>query len=98
MTGKGEEVMMYPFMTLNDDTEITHSEMMKDGCVKVYIETPDETDGFHNAVCWLPEYRWEKIYGYSEAEMAFFRQLIRNNAHLILEFSREGGVLNAETA
>lgn len=28
--------MMYPFMTLNDDTEITHSEMKPDGKVKVY--------------------------------------------------------------
>ena len=37
--------MMYPFMTLNDDTEITHSEMKIDGTVKVYIETPDETGG-----------------------------------------------------
>ena len=42
--------MMYPFMTLNDDTEITHSEMKPDGRVKVYIETPDEKDGFHHAV------------------------------------------------
>lgn len=31
--------MMYPYMTLNDDTEITHSEMYPDGKVKVYIET-----------------------------------------------------------
>ena len=44
--------MMYPFMTLNDDTEITHSEMRADGRVKVYIETPDEKDGFHNAICY----------------------------------------------
>ena len=29
--------MMYPYMTLNDDTEITHSEMKEDGRVKVYI-------------------------------------------------------------
>lgn len=33
---------MYPFMTLMDNTEITHSEMFPDGKVKVYIETPDE--------------------------------------------------------
>ena len=45
--------MMYPYMTLNDDTEITHSEMYPDGKVKVYIETPDETGGFHDAICWL---------------------------------------------
>lgn len=90
--------MMYPFMTLNDDTEITHSERLKDGSVKVYIETPDDSDGFHNAVCWLPEYRWENINGYSDEEMAFFRQLLKNNAHLILEFAQEGGVLSATIA
>ena len=41
--------MMYPYLTLNDDTEITHSEVRPDGRVKVYIETPDEKDGFHDA-------------------------------------------------
>lgn len=87
--------MMYPYLTLNDDTEITHSEMYPDGRVKVYIETPDCKDGFHNATCYLPEYRWEEIFGYSEAEMNYFKQLIRDNAHLIMEFSQEGGFDNA---
>ena len=87
--------MMYPYMTLNDDTEITHSEMKPDGKVKVYIETPDEKDGFHHAVCWLPGYDWEAVNGYTETEMAFFREFVRNNAHAIMEFSTTGGVLNA---
>lgn len=90
--------MMYPFMTLNDDTEVTHSEMHADGRVKVYIETPDEENGFHNAVCWLPDYTWEYVHGYSDEQMSYFRDLIRNNAHLILEFSQDGGILNATTA
>ena len=34
--------MVYPFMTLDDNTEIVHSEMNSDGKVKVYIEQPDE--------------------------------------------------------
>lgn len=37
--------MIYPFMTLNDGTEITHSEIINDNGkekVKVYIETPVE--------------------------------------------------------
>ena len=87
--------MMYPFITLNDDTEITHSEMKPDGRVKVYIETPDEKDGFHHAVCWLPDYTWENVSGYSDAEMEFFKQLVRNNASAIIEFSKDGGVLHA---
>ena len=80
--------MMYPFLTLNDDTEVTHSEMKSDGRVKVYIETPDDFGGFHNATCWLPDYKWEDIEGYSEAELNYFKQLIRNNAHLIMEIKR----------
>ena len=89
--------MMYPFMTLNDDTEITHSEMKADGSVKVYIETQMKR-WMHNATCWLPAYKWENIEGYSDTEISYFKQLIRKNAHLIIEFSQEGGVLNAATS
>lgn len=49
--------MMYPFITLNDNTEIVHSEMKPDGKVKVYIETPDEQYCFRHATCWLPDYK-----------------------------------------
>ncbi len=87
--------MMYPYLTLNDDTEITHSEMRSDGTVKVYIETPDLKDGFHNATCYLPKYTWTEINGYSDKEMDYFKKLIRDNAHLIMEFSKEGGFANA---
>ena len=37
--------MMYPFMTLDEDTEITHSEILPDGRVKIYIEQVDEKGG-----------------------------------------------------
>ena len=86
--------MMYPYMTLNDETEITHSEMKEDGRVKVYIEKPVPS-GFHYATCWLPDYTWENMYGFSEEEIAYFKNLIKNNAHLIIEFSQEGGFQNA---
>ena len=88
---------MFPYITLNDDTEITHSEVKPDGRVKVYIETPDEEDGFHSAVCWLPDYTLENVQGYSESEMAHHHRLVRNNAHLILEYARDGGILSATT-
>lgn len=87
--------MMYPYVTLSDDTEITHSEMQADGSVKVYIETPDSEGGFHNAVCYLPKYEWENVNGYSDKEMEYFKEFVRNNAHLIMEFSQKGGILNA---
>lgn len=87
--------MMYPFMTLNDDTEITHSEMMPDGKVKVYIEIPDEQDCFHNAYCYLPNYEWKEINGFSQNEIAKYQEIIESTAHLILEFAQEGGFDNA---
>ena len=83
--------MMYPYMTLKDDTEITHSEVKEDGRVKVYIETPDEKLGFKSATCWLPDYKWENIVGYSEEEQKYFKNLVESMAHLILEFSQTGG-------
>lgn len=87
--------MMYPFMTLNDDTEIVHSEMKPDGQVKVYIERPDEKCGFCHATCYLPDYRWEDIYNFSSNDIQKFQEIIESTAHLILEFSQEGGFQGA---
>jgi len=87
--------MMYPYMTLNNDTEIVHSEMKPDGRVKVYIETPDDKYCFRHATCWLPDYTWEDIYHFSPDEIAQFEEIIRSTAHLILEFSQQGGFDNA---
>ena len=87
--------MMYPFLQLPDGTEIVHSEMKEDGRVKVYVEKPDEKDGFHNAVCWLPDYQWEDIYGFSEAEMDYYKEYVESIAHIIMELSQRGGFDNA---
>lgn len=87
--------MMYPFLTLDDGTEIVHSEMLDDGSVKVYIEKADEKDGFHNATCYLPAYKWENIVGFSEVEMERYKEVITSTAHLILQFSQEGGFESA---
>lgn len=87
--------MLYPFMTLNDNTEIVHSEMQPDGRVKVYIETPDAKYCFRHATCWLPEYKWEDVYQYSDEDIEKFEEIIRSTAHLIMEFSQEGGFNSA---
>lgn len=87
--------MMYPLMILNDETEIVHSDMLDDGEVKLYIEKPDEKYGFRHATCWLPEYRWEDINQFFESDIEQLEEIIRSMAHLIIEFSREGGFENA---
>jgi hypothetical protein len=78
-------------MTLNDETEIVHSDMMPDGRVKVYIEKPDEKYGFRHAACYLPDYEWEDIYHFSKEDIDRFMNIIESTAHLIIEFSQEGG-------
>lgn len=83
--------MMYPFLTLDDGSEIVHSEMLKDGRVKVYIEKPDEKDCFHHALCYLPGYQWEDIFGFSQSDIDRYQEVIQSTAHLILQFSKEGG-------
>lgn len=86
---------MYPFLTLDDQTEIVHSEMHEDGSVKVYMEKPDEKDCFHHATCYLPRYQWEDVYGFSEEEKNYLQEVLESTAHLILRYSQEGGFENA---
>ena len=85
---------MYPFITLDDDTEIVHSEMYADGTVKVYMEKPVE-GGFHSATCILPQYEWKNIDGYSQPEIDRFADVIQSAAHLIMKYARNGGYENA---
>ena len=87
--------MMYPFMTLNDQTEIVHSEKKDDGTVKVYVEKPDEKDCCHHMTCYLPGYQLEDVFGFSEQDVERYMEIIRSTAHLIMEFSEEGGFENA---
>ena len=75
--------MLYPLLPLSDQTEMLYSVIMPDGRVKVYVEKHDTTDCFHNAVCWLPGYTWEDIFGFTPAEIRRYEQLIRAEAHRI---------------
>ena len=87
--------MMYPFLTLDDNTEIVHSEMLSDNRVKVYIEKPDEKMCFCHATCWIPSYQWEDIEGFTDTDICRYESILKDTAHLILRFSQEGGLENA---
>lgn len=89
--------MMYPFLQLDDGTEIVHSNMLPNGEVKVYIEKPDAVDGFHHAVCFLPGYRWEDVSGFSPEEVQRLQEVLESTAHLIIEFSQQGGFEHASS-
>ncbi|MCL1821117.1 MAG: hypothetical protein FWG36_10760 [Oscillospiraceae bacterium] len=86
--------MMYPFIQLDDGTEIVHSEMLRDGKVKVYIEKPVE-GGFKSAICYLPDYKWDEIADFTTNDIEKYHEVIESTAHLIIRFANEGGFNNA---
>ena len=86
--------MMYPYITLADETEITHSNLLEQNgvqTVEVHFERPTE-HGFDSARCVLPSYQWKFNGGYSNAEILFFEELLRNNAHLLFRYANQGGI------
>jgi len=86
--------MMYPYMTLADETEILHSHIIDVGGilrVEVHFERPTE-EGFDTARCALPNYSWIKREGYTDEEIATFEQFLQNNAHLLYKYAASGGV------
>ena len=82
---------MHPFLTLDDDTEIVHSDMRADGRVEVYVERPDEKICFAHATCLLPGYEWEDVEGFDADDIERYQEVIGSCAHLIMEFAKTGG-------
>ena len=88
--------MMYPFIQLEDKTEIVHSDMLHDEKVKVYIEKPVD-GGFHSATCYLPLYEWSGVEGFSSADIETYQEILESTAHLIIRFACGGGFENASS-
>jgi hypothetical protein len=90
--------MMYPYMTLNDGTEITHSDYREQDefPIEVYFERANNNDrGFDNAKCFLPGYVWKDVSGFNDEEIAYFQEIVESGLHLIVRFSKDGGLENA---
>ena len=86
--------MMYPYMTLADETEIVHSHLKeKNGTetVEINFERP-KPYGFDSARCELPSYTWISRDGFTDEEIRQFEDFLRNNAHTILKYAALGGV------
>lgn len=86
--------MMYPYITLADETEITHSHLLDvDGveAVEIHFEKPIE-NGFASARCQIPTYQWLFNDGFQQEELSAFLKLVQNNAHLFYRFAKQGGI------
>ena len=84
---------MYPYITLNDETLITHSHLLEKNGIKtveVHFERPIY-DGFDMARCSLPSYKWIIRDGYSDYEIEEFEQMLRTGAHIFFKYAELGG-------
>lgn len=81
---------MWEYVRLEDDTQVSYSEVREDNTVKVVVERPRDW-GFDTAECILPAFNWVSHEGFSEANLKELDDFVRNNAPLILRFAYEGG-------
>ena len=82
--------MMYLYMVLSDNTEITHSHIIKKDDIQqmeVHFERPTEA-GFDVARCVLPALSWIKREGFSDNEIAKFENFLRCNVHLLYKYAK----------
>lgn len=77
--------MIYPLLTLKDDTEYTYTELRSNGTVIVYVETPDAVDGFHSLECVLPDYEIKNVQGYTLQEQKEILDIIKTHAEYICD-------------
>lgn len=81
--------MLYPYMTLIDETEIVYSQLIGHGSAEkviVHFERPTEND-FDSARCELPAYRWVLQDGYSDREISAFEEFLKKNARQIWKYA-----------
>jgi len=86
--------MMYSYITLADEIEIVHSQILEENgkkSVEVHFERATE-DGFDTARCSIPSYKWIKREGFSDEEIELFEKLLHNNAHLLFKYAENGGI------
>ena len=87
--------MMYPYVKYSDGTEVLFSNIYIDNekeCIDVHFEMPTN-NGFDSVRIQLPTYEvtvWEG--NYSEEEIEFFKQVVKNNADLFYKYAKEGGL------
>lgn len=82
--------MLFPLVTLDDQTEIVHSHLLEDGRIKVYVETPVES-GFRSAELYIPEYQWGKVEGYDSDELTKFLQIVMTEKDKIILHAKGTG-------
>jgi len=83
--------MIHPYVTIGEDTEVVYYDANDNGEIKVYIEQA-VYGGFHHITFYLPSYKVEETHGFTADEVKHWTEFVHNNAHLIIESERNGGI------
>lgn len=86
--------MMYPYITLADETMVTHSHLIIDKenkMVEVHFERP-KPYGFDMARCILPTYNWIIKDVFTDEEIEKFERLLYDGAHTFFKYAEIGGL------
>ena len=87
--------MMYPYVKYSNGTEVVFSNVYIDNdqeCIDFHFERPTEK-GFDSVRIKLPTYEvtvWEG--NYTDEEIEFFKQVVRNSSDLFYKYAKEGGL------
>lgn len=88
--------MYYPYMTIGNDFEVTHTGVFPDGTVQVHFEKPHRKLGFKVLNIELPTFRILSNEGFvDKRELDWIIQYCLDNQSLIMEYAKIGGVANA---
>jgi len=83
----------HPLMTLNDNTEITYSDLKKDSgseYITIYFETPDDSAyGFKSCECNYPVGKFDNIIGYTDEDLNVLQLHLDKLGDTALLFAKE---------
>ena len=86
--------MMYPYLILEDETEVVHSHLKEENGVKIvdiHFERA-KPYGFDSARIRLPSYEWIMRDGFTDEEIKSFENLAARHAHTFYYFAETGGI------
>lgn len=87
--------MLYPLITLADETAILHSHLLSGNQIAVHFERPND-HGFDEARCILPTYEWLYVRGFSPEEVVFFKKWMTHHQKVLFQYAERGGFRSIE--
>ena len=85
--------MLFPFMTMDDGTEIVYSEIIHiNGRDNVRVEFErwnDDRDAFDSMECLLPNGEMSKVIGFTQEEANYYQEKMIALQEMIFECSKE---------